>query len=114
DYQPNYSRDGKYIVFSTDRLALESNNRSVDIPMNLALYDVSTGKIQNIDVFPGANNLNPQFTADGTAVFFLSNSDGFRNLYRYHLSSSTVERLTDYFTGISGITEYSPAISVSA
>ena len=114
DYQPNYSRDGKYIVFSTDRLALQSDSRSVTIPMNLALYDISSGKIQNIDVFPGANNLNPQFSADGTAVFFLSNSDGYRNLYRYHFSSNTVERLTDYFTGISGITEYSPAISVSA
>src|SRR5690606_20456035 len=82
--------------------------------MNLALYDISSGKIQNIDVFPGANNLNPQFSAHGTAVFSLSNSDGYRNLYRYHFSSNTVERLTDYFTGISGITEYSPAISVSA
>ena len=98
DYQPNYSRDGRYIVFSTDRLALESDSRSVDIPMNLALYEVASGKIQNIDVFPGANNLNPQFSTNGTAVFFLSNSDGFRNLYRYHLSSNTVERLTDYFT----------------
>jgi Tol biopolymer transport system component len=114
DYQPNYSRDGKYIVFSTDRLALQSDSRSVTIPMNLALYDISTDRIQNIDVFPGANNLNPQFSADGTAVFFLSNSDGYRNLYRYNISSNSVERLTDFFTGISGITEYSPAISVSA
>jgi Tol biopolymer transport system component len=114
DYQPNYSRDGKYIVFSTDRVALESNSRSVSIPMSLALYEITTGKITNIDVFPGANNLNPQFSGDGTSIFFLSNSDGFRNLYRYHLNSGTVERLTDYFTGISGITEYSPAISVSA
>lgn len=114
DYQPNYSRDGKYIVFSTDRVSLQSKNRSVDIPMNLALYELATGKITNIDIFPGANNLNPQFSGDGTSVFFLSNNDGFRNLYRYHLNSATVERLTDYFTGISGITEYSPAISVSA
>lgn len=114
DYQPSYSRDGKYIVFSTDRVSLTSDNRSVDIPMNLALYEVATGKITNIDIFPGANNLNPQFSSDGTTLLFLSNSDGFRNLYRYHLKSETVERLTDYFTGISGITEYSPAISVSA
>ncbi|TCV19915.1 WD40 repeat protein [Sphingobacterium alimentarium] len=114
DYQPNYSRDGKYIVFSTDRLALQGDNRSVKIPMNLAMYEIATGKITNIPVFPGANNLNPQFSADGTAIYFLSNSDGFRNLFRYHLNSASVERMTDYFTGISGITEYSPAISVSA
>lgn len=113
DYQPNYSKDGKYIVFSTDRVALQGDSRSVDIPMNLALYEVATGKIVNIDVFPGANNLNPHFAANGEDIYFLSNADGFRNLYRYNLSSATVERMTDYFTGISGITEYSPAISIS-
>src|SRR5690606_26867576 len=113
DYQPNYSKDGKYIVFSTDRVALQGDSRSVDIPMNLALYEVATGKIVNIDVFPGANNLNPHFAANGEDIYFLSNADGFRNLYRYNLSSGTVERMTDYFTGISGITEYSPAISIS-
>src|SRR5690606_31795665 len=36
------------------------------------------------------------------------------NLYRYTLDNGKVERLTDYFTGISGITEYSPALSLSA
>lgn len=113
DYQPDFSKDGKYIVFSTDRLALQANSRSVNIPMNLAIYDMATGDIKNIDVFPGANNLNPQFSANGNDIYFLSNSDGFRNLYKYQLSTNVVERLTDYFTGISGITEYSPAISIS-
>src|SRR5690606_12672996 len=42
------------------------------------------------------------------------NSDGFRNMYRYTLASKKVERMTSYFTGISGITEYSPALSLSA
>ena len=114
DFQPSFSRDGRYIVFSTDRVALQSDSRSVDIPMNLAIIDVTTKEIQNIEIFPGANNLNPHFSSNDQEIYFLSNGDGFRNMYRYFISSKTVEKLTDYFTGISGITEYSPAMSISA
>ncbi|MEC3881702.1 tolB protein precursor [Parapedobacter sp. 10938] len=114
DYQPAFSREGKRIVFSTDRVSLQSDSRSVDIPMNISVIDVETRTISNIDVFHGANNLNPQFSADDSQIYFLSNSDGFRNMYRYTLADGKVERLTQYFTGISGITEYSPALSLSA
>lgn len=114
DFQPSFSRDGKYIVFSTDRVTLQSDSREVDIPMNLAIIDVSTKEIRNLDIFPGANNLNPHFSGDGNHIYFLSNGDGFRNMFRYDLSTGSVERLTDYFTGISGITEYSPAMSISS
>src|SRR5690606_23104117 len=114
DFQPSFSRDGKYIVFSTDRMSLESASRSVDIPMGLAVVDVNTKEIKNIPVFPGANNLNPHFSSSGKEIYFLSNSDGFRNMYRIVIDGGHVERMTDFFTGISGITEYSPAMSVSA
>lgn len=113
DFQPSFSADGKTIVFSTDRMSLDNASRSVDIPMGLALLDVSTNEVTTVDVFPGANNLNPHFSGDGKHIYFLSNGDGYRNMFRYSLEETTVERLTDYFTGISGITEYSPAMSVS-
>lgn len=114
DYHPNFSRDGKQIVFSTDRISLESGYEGVDIPLGLATIDLATKEIQEINLFPGANNLNPQFSADDSQLYFLSNRDGFRNLYRYTFETGTIEQLTNYFTGISGITEYSPALSVSA
>ncbi|RQP13606.1 MAG: tolB protein precursor, partial [Parapedobacter sp.] len=85
DYQPSFSRDGKRIVFSTDRVSLQSDSRSVDIPMNMAIIDLETKAITNIHVFQGANNLNPQFSADDSQIYFLSNCDGFRNMYRYTL-----------------------------
>jgi len=113
DFQPSFSRDGKYIVFSTDRVALKGNNRTVDIPLNLAIIDLATLEIKNINVFPGANNLNPLFSSTGKEIYFLSNGDGFRNMYQYDLTSGKVLKMTDYFTGISGITEFSPAISIS-
>jgi hypothetical protein len=35
-------------------------------------------------------------------------------MYRYTISTGQVEQMTDLFTGICGITEFSPALSISA
>lgn len=113
DYAPNYAHDGKTIVFSSDRAAIQRNTVSAVYPINLAVYDIESKTVKNIDIFPSANNLNPQFSGDSKSIFFLSNRDGFRNLYKYNLTDNSVDQLTDYFTGISGITEFSPAISVA-
>ncbi|HEY1025371.1 MAG TPA: basic secretory protein-like protein [Sphingobacteriaceae bacterium] len=113
DTQPSFSGDGKQIVFTSDRTTLNQADKDVAITYNLAVMDLSTGGITDITVFNGANNLNPQFSADNRSIYFLSNRDGFRNMYRYSLTDQSVEQMTRYFTGISGITEYSPALSVS-
>jgi len=112
DYQPSFSRDGKKIVFASDRTTYDQS-LSQDITFNLAEMDLATGKISDIKVFNGANNLNPQYSADDKQIYFLSNRDGFRNMYRYTISTGQVEQMTNLFTGISGITEYSPALSIS-
>ncbi|NCD72008.1 DPP IV N-terminal domain-containing protein [Mucilaginibacter agri] len=113
DYQPSFSRDGKKIIFSSDRSTYDES-LSQEITFNLAELDLATGKVTDLKVFNGANNLNPQYSADGSQVYFLSNKDGFRNMYRYTLATGKTEQMTDLFTGISGITEYSPALSVSS
>jgi Tol biopolymer transport system component len=112
DYQPSFSRDGKRIVFASDRTTYDHSSGQ-DITFNLAQLNLATGKITDIKIFNGANNLNPQYSSDGKTIYFLSNQDGFRNMYRYTLSNGHVEKMTDLFTGISGITEYSPALSIS-
>ncbi|MFN0292331.1 basic secretory protein-like protein [Pedobacter helvus] len=113
DYAPSYSPDGKKIVFSSDRAAVQSGNLAAVNPINLTIYDIETKSLSNVPVFAGANNLNAQFSGDSKRIFFLSNRDGFRNLYEYNLENKNLKQLTDYFTGISGITEFSPAITVS-
>lgn len=112
DFQPSFSHDGKKIVFSSDR-STYGQFLEQDIPFNLAVYDLETKKTTDIKVFNGANNLNPQFAPDDQSIYFLSNRDGFRNLYRYHLNTGTTDQMTNLFTGISGITEFSPALSLS-
>ena len=113
DYQPSFSRDGKKIIFSSDRTTYDKATGQ-DITFNLAELDLASGIITDIKLFNGANNLNPQYSSDGSQIYFLSNRDGFRNMYRYTPLTGKLEQMTDLFTGICGITEYSPALSISA
>ena len=113
DIQPYYSPDGKWIAFSTDRRSIGNTTVQHTFYHDVALYNVATGAVTTIDVFTGANNLNPVFAADNNTLYFLSDRDGFRNLYSYDLTSRQVAQRTSLFTGITGITMYSPAISAS-
>lgn len=113
DYAPNYAPDGTKIVFSTDRVSMIAGTNESYHPLNISIIKLSDNSISHLPVFKGANNLNANFSGDSNRIFFLSNRDGFRNLYEYDLVNKTTKQLTDYFTGISGITEFSPAISVS-
>jgi hypothetical protein len=80
--------------------------------MNLAVLNLATGISGQIDVFRGADNLNPSFDHEGNLIF-LSDRDGYRNMYKYVINTGEILQLTDFPTGISGITKFSPAISVA-
>jgi WD40-like Beta Propeller Repeat len=109
---PTWSADGKTIAFSTDELSMKRGRTNGAWHTNLATYDIASGTTAHIDVFPAADNMNPQFDKEGN-LFFLSNRDGFRNLYRYDGSTKKVFQLTKIATGITGITPYAPAITVA-
>lgn len=112
DLQPSYAADGKSLVFSTDRLSLGNNRLQHRFAHNIAVLDLASGAVTNLDLFPGANNLNPVYGRDGD-IYFLSDRDGLRNLYVWDAASKTVSQLTQLFTGITGITMWAPAISIS-
>jgi Tol biopolymer transport system component len=109
--QPAWSADGKYLAFATDRPSYMKNDTSKR-GYRIGILDIQTQKISTLPVFPGSENLNPQFSPDGKFVYFVSDADGFRNLYRYSLDSGKVYRLTRLITGISGVTEFTPAFSI--
>jgi len=106
---PSWSPDGEKIVYSKENMTDDPGKRK--FTFSIAILDASTKEEIVLDVFPGAKNLNPVFTPDNNSVNFLSDADGFRNLYRYDLADSSLYRLTNFATGISGITNISPAIS---
>jgi Tol biopolymer transport system component len=109
---PTWSPDGRFLAYSTDEISLQRGRSNGVLTMNLALLDVASGSAEMIDIFPGADNLNPQFDKAGN-LLFLSNRDGMRNLYKYDMARKTVYQMTKLMTGITGITPYAPAISVS-
>ena len=109
---PNWSADGKKITFATDELSMQRGRTHGKWTYNIAILDVESGQVENIDIFAGADSFNPIFDNKGN-ILFLSNRDGFRNMYQYETATAKVYQMTDLLTGISGITPFAPAISTT-
>lgn len=113
DLQPSWSTDGSEIAFISDRGPDTHLDKQVYGTYRLCVLKRDTKQIITYDLFPGANIFSPQYSPTDSSLYFLSNADGFRNLYRYHLYTGEVFKLTKFATGISGITDLAPAYSVS-
>jgi Tol biopolymer transport system component len=111
DYQPRWSPDGNYVLFVSDRSAPGRHYQMG--ALQLCVMSLPDQEIQVLDLFHGAENLNPAFSPNREMIYFLSNRDGFRNIYKYDLIDGNTFQLTKYFTGVSGITPYAPAMSIS-
>lgn len=112
ELHPKWSADGSRLVFSSDRLSRQRGRTNGKWAFNLAELDLASRLQEDLGLFSGADNLNPVYDTAGH-ILFLSNRDGFRNLYRYQPDNGKVYQLTDLVTGISGITHYAPAISIA-
>jgi len=112
DLQPAWSPDGRVLAFATDRFT--SNLQDLAIGRyQIGLLDLATGRIQRVPGFSSGRQLNPQWSPDGRSLYYLSDPDGITNIYRLDLRSGQATKLTELFTGVSGITETSPALSVA-
>ncbi len=111
----SFSPDGRYLVFVTDRPQTTQQGERLNLRKNIGIMDLrdESRSIAVFDVFPGADNVNPLFTTGQDGIYFLTNADGYRNLHLLELESGDVYRLTDLYTGISGITHMTPSISLA-
>ena len=113
DLQPAWSPDGTRIAFATDRFTSDLNTLRIGA-YRLALIDPESGRIEPLAAFMSGKNINPQWSPDGRALFFISDRDGIPNLYRVAVGSADIAQITRISTGLSGITESSPVLSVAA
>jgi Tol biopolymer transport system component len=113
DMQPSFSPDGRTLAFVTDRGTGTDLDSLRFGGYRVALMDYATGAIRAVPAMAGHNNIDPQWTADGRSLFFVSNRTGIPNIYRVDVTSGELRQVTNLFTGVSGITPLSPAITAS-
>ncbi len=110
--EPAWSPDGKSIAFVTDQFTSDLNDLSFG-QYRLAIMDAASRQIREVKTFDSGKNINPQWSADGNSLFFISDRDGIPNIYRVSLASGDIRQITNQQTGVSGIANLSPAFSLA-
>jgi len=113
ELQPAWSPDGNTIVFATDRAPQTDFDSLVFAPMRLGFLDVATKEVRTLSIAAWSKHVNPQYSSDGESVYFVANPDGVSDLYRYSFQTEKFYRITKVATGLTGLTELSPVMSVA-
>src|SRR5438552_1320965 len=112
DMQPAFSPDGRTLAFVSDRG--QGDLEQLAFPgMNIGTVDLATGAIHMLPLFRSCKNIDPKFAPDSQSLYFISNAEGVPDVYRYYFGDGHIARVTHVQTGVSGITEMSPALTVS-
>ncbi len=113
DLEPAWSPDGSQIAFVTDRFTTSLEQLSYG-DYQLAVMDARPGgQIRQLPHLTNAKHINPQWSPDGKSLYFLGDPGGITNVFRLSLGDGAITQVTNVFSGVSGITSLSPALSVA-
>jgi Tol biopolymer transport system component len=110
--QPSWSPDGRMLAYVTDRFGTDLETL-VYGEMRIALLDLETREITELELFAGGKHIDPKFSPDGRWLYFVSDADGFTDVYRTELATGGIERITRLATGVSGVSSMSPALTMA-
>ena len=112
--QPTWAPSGETIAVTTDRAETDLDLLAPSSNMDLGFIDVESTEVTVREPFGDALHHNPQFSPDGESLYFISDQDGFKDVYRLNRARGDLHRVTHLKTGVSGISALSPAMSVAA
>ncbi|HXD75192.1 MAG TPA: BamA/TamA family outer membrane protein [Vicinamibacterales bacterium] len=112
DVQPAWSPDGRTIAFATDRFTSSADTLSFG-RFRLATIDVDTAVVHELPAVPGAKNIDPHWSHDGSSLFFVADPADVSNVYRLELATGDLFKVTSESIGVSGVTALSPSLSVA-
>jgi len=111
DLMPAWSPDGRTIAFATDRGPDTDFGILRFGNVRIALYYLDGDSIRVLQGMEQGKNIDPVWAPDGRSLAFVSDRSGIDNVFLYDLGGETLYQLTNAYTGITGITDLSPAIS---
>ena len=110
--QPAWSPDGTMLAYVTDESPLTDFDSLTYAPTRIAFLDVITGKRTSLSIGDWVTHTNPHFGMHDD-LYLIANPDGISNIYRYSFETDLFTRITNVATGISGLTQHSPAMSIA-
>lgn len=114
DFHPAWAPDGSAVAFASDRGEETNFDDLAYSKFQIATIALRNRAVRVLPLLGDVRHSNPQYSPDGQSIYFLSDADGFSDVYRTELATGNTFRLTRVATGISGIVPMSPALSVAA
>ncbi len=94
-YTGKLSPDGKYFVFVKGRFDWSRKNYRGSSNTNIYLYNFETEKYSQLTDFDGMDAF-PLWSTDSQTIYFLSDRDGTKNLWKTDIHGRNKEKLTNF------------------